>query len=138
MEKKMTKKTIPLDYIRGLIIAQNGSCAITGIPLDPKEVNADHIIPLSREKLKPSVEEDNIWLVHKRINSMKGTMTYSEFIEACQAVIDHHETTIALLDRIRHGQIRPVSKKEFDLWVEKHCDDIGKIGSEQSHPADPE
>lgn len=136
MEKKTTKKTIPLDYIRGLVVGQGGKCAITGMPLDPQEVNADHIVPLSREELAPSVEEDNIWLVHKKINAMKGTMTYAEFVEACRAVLDHHEKTVALLRRIREGEIPPVSKDEFDRWVDEHCEDNGKLRSEQTDAPD--
>jgi hypothetical protein len=131
MEKKTTKKTIPLDYIRGLLVAQGGRCAITGMPLDPHEVNADHIVPLSREELEPSVEENNFWLVHKKINAMKGTMTYAEFVEACRAVLDHQEKTQDLLIRIQSRGIRAVSKVEFDNWVEQHYDKKGKLGSEQ-------
>ncbi len=136
MEKKTTRKTIPLDYIRGLIIAQGGRCAITGMPLDPQEVNADHIVPLSRQAFTPSVEEDNVWLVHKKINAMKGTMTYQEFVEACKTVLDHHETTEDLLEQIRTRGITPVSKDGFDRWVAEHCDEKGKLRSEQMDPPD--
>ena len=134
MEKKTTKKTIPLDYIRGLIVAQGGRCAITGIPLDPQEVNADHIVPLSRQELTPSIEEDNVWLVYKKINAMKGTMTYEEFVKACKAVLDHHDATEELLKRIRAKGITPVSKDEFDRWVAEHCDDKGKLVIKQTDP----
>jgi len=130
MEDKKQKKTIPLDYIRGLLVEQGCRCAITGIPLDPVEVNADHIIPVSREDLSPSLQEDNIWLVHKKINAMKGTMTYTEFVEACQAVLDHHSTTRALLDRIQERAIQAMSKADFDSWVQTHCNKDGKLKSE--------
>ncbi len=132
----MEKKTIPLDYIRGLVVAQEASCAITGLPLDPQEVNADHIIPLSRTEFDPSTGEDNIWLVHKKINSMKGTMTYAEFLEACRAVLDHHEKTQILLHKIQERNIQPVSKAAFDAWVEEHCEQDGTIRGEQGASAD--
>jgi hypothetical protein len=136
MEKKEPKKTIPLDYIRGLIVAQAGRCAITGMPLDPVEVNADHIVPLSREELSPSYEENNIWLVHKKINAIKGTMTYEEFVDACQAVLDHRSATASLLKRIQQGEIEPQSKEAFDSWVEANCDKSGKLKREQSVAGD--
>ncbi len=136
MEANERSKTIPLDYIRGLIVAQGGRCAITGVPLNPVEVNADHIIPLSREELSPSSGKDNIWLVHKKINAMKGAMTYAEFLEACQSVLDHHAATRALLERIRKDEVAPRSKNEFDLWVEKNCEKDGRLKSEQSAPGD--
>jgi len=127
----MEKKTIPLDYIRGLLIAQGGMCAITGLPLDPHEVNADHIVPLSREELGPTAAADNIWLVYKKVNAMKGTMTYHEFVEMCRAVLSHHEETGRLLGQIQARAIRPVQKQEFDRWIEDHCGKDGRIRSGQ-------
>ena len=132
----MEKKTIPLGYIRGLVVAQGIRCAITGLPLDPQEVNADHIIPLPRADLKPGKGEDNIWLVHKKINAMKGTMTYTEFVEACRDVLDHHEKTKSLLQKIQKGEIQPISKFAFDEWIEERCEPDGTLRIEQGAPAD--
>jgi|688.fasta_scaffold598049_1 hypothetical protein len=137
METKEHSKSIPLDYIRGLIVAQEAKCAITGFPLDPLEVNADHVIPLSREELAPSRQADNIWLVHKKINAMKGTMTYEELVNACRAVLDHHSASVTLLKRIQHGEIKPLSKHSFDSWVEANCDESGKLKSEQAGTGQP-
>jgi len=131
MESDSTIKTIPLDFIRGLLVRQGGCCAITGIPLKPQEVNADHIVPLSRIELSPTAQKDNIWLVHKKVNAMKGTMTYNEFLEMCHAVIDHYSDTESLLMDIQHRNIDPVSKEEFDRWVHEHCDETGTIKNEQ-------
>ena len=88
------------------------------------------------EKMGWSNAYDNIWLVHKKINAMKGTMTYAEFIVACQSVLDHRAATCALLERIREGGIAPRSKNEFDLWVEKNCEKDGRLKSEQSAAGD--
>ena len=131
METDSERKVIPLNYIRGLLVAQGGCCAITGMPLDPQEVNADHILPLSRKELSPTKTEENIWLVHKRVNAMKGTMSYDEFVEMCRMVLAHHNETRALLGQIRSKQITPVSKETFDQWVETMCDEDGRIRSEQ-------
>lgn len=136
MEAKPDKKVIPLDYIRGLLVAQGGRCAITGMPLDPQDVNADHILPLSRGELSPTKTQENIWLVHKKVNAMKGTMTYDEFLGMCRMVIDHHVATEALLGQIKAKQVKPVSKGDFDAWVTSMCDETGKICSEQSVPGD--
>lgn len=133
MEKEKQRKTIPLDHIRGLLVAQGGTCAITGMPLDPLEVNADHIVPLSREELSPSLQEDNIWLVHKKINAMKGTMTYAEFVQACQAVLDHQSATRALLKRIQEREVLPLSKSDFDSWIQRNCEENGKLRIDQPH-----
>ncbi|HOW50460.1 MAG TPA: hypothetical protein PLV42_00285 [bacterium] len=134
MENQQNKKTIPLDYIRGLVVAQGGRCAITGMPLDPQEVNADHILPLSRVELSPKETEVNIWLVHKKVNAMKGTMTYEELVKACQIVLDHRAETEKLLNQITTRQIQPVQKSEFDKWVSAMCDETGRIKDNRNEP----
>ncbi len=127
METKTIKHTIPLDFIRGLILEQKGKCAITGLPLNPQEVNADHINPLSRKELSPSVEEDNIWLVHKKVNAMKGTMSYAEFVDMCKRVLEHYEESNRLLNRIQNKRVKPISKDVFDQWVKENCGEDGRI-----------
>lgn len=116
----MLIKTIPISYIRGLLIAQNGRCAISGVVLHPHELNADHIVPLSRAELSPTLDEKNLWLVHKAVNVMKGTMTYDELIESCQLILKNQLVSQQLLDKILKGDIQPFSKKAFDIWAKKH------------------
>lgn len=130
MEAKPDRRVIPLDYIRGLLVAQGGRCAITGLTLDPQDVNADHILPLSREELSPTKTEENIWLVNKKVNAMKGTMTYDEFVRMCQMVLDHHAETEQLLGQIKTRQVNLVSKIDFDRWVFSMCDETGRIVNE--------
>ena len=77
--------------------------------------------------MSPTKTEENIWLVHKRVNAMKGTMSYDEFVEMCRMVLAHHNETRALLGLIRSKQITPVSKETFEQWVETMCDEDGKI-----------
>jgi CRISPR/Cas system Type II protein with McrA/HNH and RuvC-like nuclease domain len=113
----MPIKTIPISYIRGLLITQNGRCAISGVKLHPHELNADHIVPLSRVDLSPTLNEKNIWLVHKSINAMKGTLTYSELIDFCHLILKNQEASKQLLEKIQKGKIEPLSKNEFDIWV---------------------
>lgn len=129
MDKTEKTPVIPLDYIRGLVVAQNAKCAITGIKLSPKDVNADHIVPLSREDLQPNSGKENIWLVDKRINSMKGTMSYEEFVQLAKKIIEHEKETRELLERIRSGAVSPMAKPDFDGWVSMNCDGDGIVKS---------
>lgn len=115
---KRVVKTVPLSYIRGLIIAQNGRCAITGKPLLQNAVSPDHIVPLSRTDLSPSLGQTNIWLVHRLVNTMKCTMTYDELIECCHLILNHEPEARALLKRIKAGRISGISKKDFDTWAD--------------------
>jgi len=114
---KGKQKIIPVAYIRSLLVAQDGKCAITGTKLNPNDVNADHIIPGSRSELRPLFDESNIWLVHKYINSMKCTMTYDELIEACHLILKHEQETRVLLYRIQSRKISLISKAEFEAWA---------------------
>ncbi len=123
----METKGVPLKIIRGLLIEQRGRCAITGVPLDPAEVNGDHIIPLSRRELDPSFGADNIWIVDKRSNAMKGAMTYDELVEMARLILNHEAQSRELKKAIENGTIRSVEKSEFDNWVSENCDVDGKV-----------
>ena len=70
-------------------------------------------------------------MVHKKVNAMKGTMTYTEFLQMCRLVVDHHAETKALLSQIMERGIKPVSKEVFDKWVSEMCDETGMIRREQ-------
>ena len=123
----METKGVPLRIIRGLLVKQCGRCAITGVPLDPAEVNGDHIIPLSRRELDPSFGADNIWIVDKRSNAMKGAMTYDELVEMARLILNHEAQSRELKKAIENGTIRSVEKSEFDNWVSENCDVDGKV-----------
>lgn len=127
MENKDKPEVIPLDYIRGLIVAQKGRCAISGAKLNPVEVNADHIDPLSRADLNGDSGKGNIWLVDKKVNALKGTMSYDELIRIAKAILAHELETRALLEKVRGEHILPVSKSDFDKWVSANCDDTGVV-----------
>jgi len=121
----MESKTIPLSTIRGLLIAQEGRCAITGEFLNPQEVNGDHITPLSRKTLNPSYGADNLWLVTKKINAMKGTLTYDELVEMAKLILENQERARRLLKMINANNVQSVSKEEFDNWIADKCDEDG-------------
>lgn len=127
MENRKRDPVVPMEHIRGLIVAQGGRCAITGRPLDPREVNADHIIPLSRKELSPSKGPANVWLVHKQINAMKGSLTYEELVELAILIVEHQKRAQNLLSLIQKNKVPRVPKDTFDTWVEQHCDESGKI-----------
>lgn len=73
------------------------------------------------------MEKDNIWLVHKSVNSMKGTLTYDELVEIARTIIKHHEKSKQLLEDIRKGNIKPAKKQVLDKWVSDNCSEDGKL-----------
>ena len=122
-----TSKHVPLDFIRGLVLAQSGRCAITGTPLDPHDVNADHISPVSRKDLEPPPDEKNVWLVDKKVNVLKGALTDDELVELAKLILQHEGRSRHLMKLIREGAITPVDKQRLDEWVNENCDEEGTV-----------
>ena len=123
----MGKSTIRLAYLRGLLVAQKGRCAMTGRRLHPAEVNADHIVPLSRPEHDPADGQENFWLVNKKVNAAKGAMTYDELVLLAKEIIAHEGETRALLAQIETSKIEDLDKQSFDNWVKSNCDDNGIV-----------
>jgi hypothetical protein len=70
--------------IRRLIERQGYRCALTGIPLTPELATIDHRIPI-RSGGRHAI--DNLQVLHRTVNSAKGTLDESEFIAMCRAVV---------------------------------------------------
>lgn len=87
---------------------QEYRCAFTGKTLIPGD-NAciDHLTPRSIDPEKES-DIDNVVWCDKRINLMKGNMTYKEFIDTCAivAVLACGETVIPVSAKVGIGSTR--------------------------------
>jgi CRISPR/Cas system Type II protein with McrA/HNH and RuvC-like nuclease domain len=83
--------TITGKQIMSMIKEQKFRCALTGRELTPETASADHIMPLSRDG---DHSISNIWIVHHRVNTAKGTMTMEEFIEMCREVVSHADARL--------------------------------------------
>ena len=107
---------IGMSLMRGLFVKQKGRCALTGIPLTPKELTGDHIYPLALQKTEgnPIDNDKNIWLVHKDVNRMKNTLTYNQLIDYCKLILKHAEDSRELMESIHEGGIETLRLKEFD------------------------
>jgi 5-methylcytosine-specific restriction endonuclease McrA len=62
---------------------QQYRCALSGLLLDPDDASLDHIVPIARGG--PNVME-NVQIVHREINAMKGAMDTKRFVELCRLV----------------------------------------------------
>ena len=69
---------------------QRFRCALSGVPLNPSNCDVDHIDPLSKGG---SDMIDNIQILHRTVNRMKGTLSQSEFVEWCRLIVKHAEKT---------------------------------------------
>lgn len=81
--KKQGKVTI--SKLLTKLESQDFRCGLTGRPLTPETVAADHIKPVSKGGGHCI---DNVWLVHTDANRAKGTMELDDFIALCCDVAD--------------------------------------------------
>jgi hypothetical protein len=81
---------------------QGGSCFYTGTPLSHKVEDGMALIKhkkfspmMSIDRVDPrrGYDPDNIVLCCLSINLMKGGLTFSAFLEACQRVLDHAQSS---------------------------------------------
>lgn len=81
---------IVIDDVINLYESQSKKCALSGISLEPdltKTMNKQNL-SIDRIDSFKGYEKDNIQLVDKRINMMKGSLSNEEFIELCIKVAD--------------------------------------------------
>lgn len=66
--------------LRGLLVRQDFKCALSGRELTPSNVQADHIIPVSKGG---STDMSNVQLLTSEVNAAKGAMSQDEFVAMC-------------------------------------------------------
>ena len=74
---------ITIEYIDDLYNRQNGKCALSGIDVSWKGTRTASIDRIDNSK---GYTEDNVQIVHKKINMMRGVLTVEEFKEFCKLV----------------------------------------------------
>ncbi len=84
-QPKAARRTVTASQLLDKLKAQGFKCALSGRCLThesnlPNSITLDHAHPSSRGGAH---DIDNLHLVAREINRMKGTMTVGEFIEAC-------------------------------------------------------
>jgi hypothetical protein len=89
-------------------VAQEGKCAISGVPLTLKAHKRDHTGTASVDRIdsKLGYTKDNIQWVHKTVNQMKMDLEESEFFDWCNKISANKEET----KRLREGS-RPWLKE---------------------------
>lgn len=77
----------PNDIVR-ILESQQYRCAYTGDELTPDNVSADHLVPVA---MGGAHGIENIRLVIRDVNRMKGTMSLDEFVALCRKVVDYFD-----------------------------------------------
>lgn len=65
---------------------QGGKCSLSGLDIGWSEVHWTHTASIDRIDNSMGYTKENIHLVHKKINMMRGTLTVQEFKAFCEAV----------------------------------------------------
>lgn len=75
---------ISLEFVDALWEAQGGRCALTGLDMkkNPRSWSIDRI------DNDEGYTSDNVHLVDKRVNMMKGTLSIVEFVDLCKMVAE--------------------------------------------------
>lgn len=124
----MTKlKRISRGTIRALLIKQKGRCAISGLKITPKNVSLDHIMPLARTEFKKDKAYGKAWLVHKKINALKGTLTMKELYEIIKLINKQKLKSEKLAKEIIDEKIKEIHKEDFDKFIKKNYNKDGSI-----------
>jgi 5-methylcytosine-specific restriction endonuclease McrA len=85
MQRPVTAK-----QLLAIVEDQGYKCALSGVELTPETASLDHIVPMSKGGTHTI---ENVWIVDRRVNGAKGTMTTEEFISLCRAVVKHNKET---------------------------------------------
>ena len=120
--KKLDRK-----MVRSLLIAQKGRCAISGEKMKPSDVALDHILPVSRRELKDKKGYGEGWLVSKKVNALKNTLTIDELYNLIEKIRNNKKNTMKLLDQIFNKKLKPTEKKPFDEYIKKNYSKDGVI-----------
>jgi len=76
------------EFIDAMYTEQQGRCALSGLPISWSAVNWHHTASIDRIDNNLGYLENNVQLVHKKVNMMRGSLTVDEFKELCKAVAD--------------------------------------------------
>ena len=85
-------------------------------------VTADHIIPVSRNP-KTLHNQQNVWLVHKDVNTMKGALDYEELIKICKMILSNEKISRNILDVIKKKNIKPMTLSEYKDYINENFDE---------------
>ena len=117
----MPRVPISVNHLRGLLKEQKGRCAISNQIMTPEMVTADHIIPVSRDS-STLHNQQNVWLVHKDVNTIKGALDYDELIKICKIILSNEKRTRKLYDNIKKKKIDAMSLSDFKDYINDNYD----------------
>ncbi len=83
------ENNLPIEYGWELFVAQQGTCALSGLPIEvPRNHTERHKATASLDRIDSTrgYEVGNVQWVHKDINRMKNSYDQDYFISMCKAI----------------------------------------------------
>jgi len=74
------------EAVSDLYDQQKGVCALSGLKIGWSDTGWNHTASIDRIDNNVGYTVDNIQLVDKRINMMRGTLSVSDFVDLCNSV----------------------------------------------------
>jgi hypothetical protein len=71
------------EFIDAMHEEQDGQCAYSGLPIAWSDVGWDHTASIDRIDNDKGYTEDNVQLVHKDVNMMRGSLDDEKFKQLC-------------------------------------------------------
>lgn len=77
------------EFIDSMYQEQKGRCAYSGLPIGWSVSGWDHTASIDRIDNQQGYTEDNVHLVHKDVNMMRGTLDNDKFLELCTLISEN-------------------------------------------------
>jgi len=74
------------EFVDAMYNEQKGLCAYSGVPIGWSSYGWDHTASIDRIENSIGYKENNIHLVHKEVNMMRGSLSNDRFLELCSLI----------------------------------------------------
>lgn len=85
-ELRQLEWDLTLDFLNKLYRKQKGLCKLSGLPIGWSETGWDITASIDRIDNDRGYTQDNVQLVHKDVNMMRGKLTMERFKELCSLI----------------------------------------------------
>ena len=79
-----SKKAATRTELLELVERQDYRCAASGEPIEPDTCALDHVVAVSKGG---GHEIENLQILHKEVNRIKGTLSNDELLEWCKKIV---------------------------------------------------
>lgn len=79
---------LSIEFVDAMYELQHGNCALSGLPIAWSKQHWDHTASIDRIDNSRGYLPDNVQLVHKELNMMRGSLEPERFVELCKLVAD--------------------------------------------------